>query len=169
MSISKEDYPEWAPVRLADPRVATADQSIHGMELIVGTEGPILAARLFHILARAGGLGRVYGPTRKRLLQALQTALQRRVFLSDKEIEDDPGSWVVRLPSQKAVAVRRLGSRTLHEVPAAELAEVMLDFRVESELISKEELFRRVLAEYGLLRLTEATNARLEFVLRTWF
>ncbi len=54
-------------------------------------------------------------------------------------------------------------------MPAAELAEVMLEFRVESDLISKEDLFRKVLAEYGLLRLTEATNARLEFVLRTWF
>ena len=166
---SKEAYPEWTAVRLADPRVATADQLIHGMALIVCTEGPILASRVFHISAKAGGLGRIYEPTRKRLLHALQTALQRRVFVAEKEIEDDPGSWVLRLPSQKAVAVRSLGSRTLHEVPVTELAEVMLDFRVESDLISKQDLFRKVLAEYGLLRLTEATNARLEFVLRTWF
>ncbi len=169
MLSSTEEYPEWPPVRLADPRRATADQLIHGMELIVGTEGPILAARVFHILARAGGLGRVYEPTRKRMLQALQLALQRRVFLSETEIEDDPGTWVLRLPSQKAVRLRTLGSRTLHEVPAAELAEVMLEFRVESDLISKEDLFHKVLEAYGLLRLTEATNARLEFVLRTWF
>ena len=165
----KEEYFEWTPVRIADPRVATADQLIHGMELIVETEGPILASRVFHILARAGGLGRIYEPTRKRLLFALQTALQRRIFMSEKEIEGDPWSWVLRLPSQKAVRVRSLGARTLHEVPMVELAEVMLEVRVQNDLISKEELFRGVLEEYGLLRLTEATNARLDFVLRAWF
>ena len=138
MTSCKEAYPEWTPVRLADPRVATADQLIHGMALIVATEGPILAARVFHLLVRAGGLGRIYQPTRKRLLQALQTALLRRVFLSEKEIEDDPSSWVLRLPSQQAVRLRSLGSRTLHEVPAAELAEVMLEFRVESDLVHCE-------------------------------
>ncbi len=100
MLSSAEEYPEWPPVRLADPRRATADQLIHGMALIVGTEGPILAARVFYILAKAGGLGRVYEPTRKRLLQALRSAIQRRVFLADKEVEDDPASWVLRLPSQ---------------------------------------------------------------------
>ena len=51
----------------------------------------------------------------------------------------------------------------------AELAEVMLEVRVEDDLISKEDLFRRVLEEYGLLRLTEATHARLDFVLKAWF
>ena len=45
----------------------------------------------------------------------------------------------------------------------------MLEFRVKNELISREELFRKVLAEYGLTRLTEATRKRLDFVLKTWF
>ena len=166
---AKEDYPEWLPVKLADPRVATVDQLIYGMKLIVEIEGPILASRVFHVLARAGGLGRIYGPTRKLLLRALETALKRGVFISEQEIEDDPWSFVLRLPSQEAVLVRSLGSRSLHEVPMAELAEVMLEVRVQNELISKEELFRRVLKEYGLLRLTEATKARLDFVLRAWF
>jgi len=67
------------------------------------------------------------------------------------------------------VRIRTLGSRTLHEVPGAELAEFMLEFRVENELISREELFRKVLDEYGLSRLTEATSNRLDFVLSTWF
>ena len=45
----------------------------------------------------------------------------------------------------------------------------MLEHRVQNDLISKEELFRQVLAEYDLLRLTKATTERLEYVLKTWF
>ena len=57
----------------------------------------------------------------------------------------------------------------MHEVPGAELAEFMLEFRVENELISRDELFRKVFDEYGLTRLTEATTFRLNFVLNSWF
>jgi hypothetical protein len=45
----------------------------------------------------------------------------------------------------------------------------MLEIRIANELISREELFRKVLEEYGLIRLTEATNRRLDYVLATWF
>ena len=41
--ISKQQYREWAPVKLVDPRVATVEQLIQGMKLIVEAEGPILA------------------------------------------------------------------------------------------------------------------------------
>ncbi len=45
----------------------------------------------------------------------------------------------------------------------------MLEIRVQNELISKEELFRKVLEGYGLIRLTAATTNRLDYVLTTWF
>ena len=57
----------------------------------------------------------------------------------------------------------------MHEVPDAELAEFMLEFRVADELISREERYRKVLNEYGLNRLSQATTNRLEYVLNTWF
>jgi len=75
----------------------------------------------------------------------------------------------LRRPTQDRVCVRDLGSRTLHEVPAAEIAEIILEIRIRDELISREQLFREVLAEYGLVRLTEATTNRLDYVLKTWF
>lgn len=167
--ISKQQYREWAPVKLVDPRVATVEQLIQGMKLIVEAEGPILATRVFHIYANAGGLSRIYEPTRKRLIAALRIALSNKIVLSETEACEDPSTWILRLPDQAAVCVRGLGSRTLHEIPAAELAEVMLEHRVQNDLISKEELFRQVLAEYDLLRLTKATTERLEYVLKTWF
>ena len=73
------------------------------------------------------------------------------------------------VPSQPLVRTRTLGRLTLHEVPDAELAEFMLEFRVADELISREERYRKVLNEYGLNRLSQATSNRLEYVLNTWF
>jgi len=167
--IAKEDYQEWRPVRLADPREATLPQLISGMRSIVEAEGPVMAGRVFHIFSKAGGLNRIYDATRRNFIAGLQAALKAGVFLAEKETPDEPSSWVLRLPAQKPVRVRSLGGRTLHEVPATEIAEIMLEIRVGDELVSREELSRKVLAEYGLIRLTEATKSRLDHVLKTWF
>lgn len=167
--LSKEGYIEWRPARLVDPRAANVDQIIHGMEQIIEAEGPVMAYRVFQLFSKAGGLSRIYGETKRSFLRALRTAIKEGLFLAEQENCADPATWILRLPSQNRVRVRTLGSRTLHEVPAAELAEVMLEVRVANELISRDELFRMVLEEYGLRRLTEATSKRLEFVLRTWF
>jgi len=45
----------------------------------------------------------------------------------------------------------------------------MLEFRVADKLISREERCRKVLNEYGLNRLSQATTNRLEYLLNTWF
>jgi hypothetical protein len=164
-----EDYREWTPVRLADPRSATVVQLMHGMRLIVEAEGPVMASRVFAIYSKAGELGRIYEATRRRFCLALGHAVETGVLLAEREAADDPGTWILRLPSQKPIRPRTLGSRTLHEIPAAELAEAMLEIRVRSDLISREELFRQVLETYGLIRLTEATAERLDYVLATWF
>ena len=84
-SISKDAYREWTPIRLADPREATVEQLIHGLELIVEAEGPVMASRAFTIFAKAGGLGRIYEATRKRFILALQAAFRKGEFLSGQE------------------------------------------------------------------------------------
>lgn len=169
LPIAKEEYREWIPVRLADPREATVQQLMHGMALIIEDEGPVIAGRVFQLFSKAGGLNRIYDATRRNFLAGLRAALDAGLFLSEVEASDDPATWVLRLPTQNPVRVRSLGSRTLHEIPAGEIAEIMLEIRVRDELVSREDLFRQVLAEYGLIRLTEATKNRLEYVLRTWF
>ena len=168
-SIFKEEYRDWTPVRLADPREANVEQLIHGMGLIIEAEGPVIAGRVFQIYSKAGGLGRIYEATQRKFIVGLRAALKPGLFLSEREASDDPGTWVLRPPSREPVRVRTLGSRTLHEVPAAEIAEIMLEIRIRDELVSRDELFRDVLGEYGLIRLTEATKARLEYVLEAWF
>jgi hypothetical protein len=169
ISISSEEYGEWPAAPMVDPRAAKADQIIHGMEQIIAVEGPVMASRVFQIFSKAGGLNRIYDETKRSFLRALEAAINTGTFVADQEATDDPATWVIRLPTQPPVRVRTLGSRTLHEVPAAELAEFMLEFRVQNELISREDLFRKVLHEYGLTRLTEATTKRLDYILDTWF
>ncbi len=128
-----------------------------------------MASRVFNIFARASGLSRIHEATRKGFITALGRALAEGVLVAEKEASEDPATWILRLPSQKTMHLRTLGNRSLHEVPGAELAEIMLEIRAQNELISKEELFRGVLEGYGLIRLTEATSSRLDTVLKIWF
>lgn len=167
--LAKEKYREWKQVSLVDPRDASVEQLTDGITKIVTTEGPVMASRVFGVYAKAVGLGRIVEETRQKFATALKAALDRGVFLSEQEDPKDAGTSVLRMPDQKYVRFRSLGARSLHEVPASELAEVMLEIRVEDELISREGLFHRVLKEYGLVRLTGASGERLEHVLEASF
>jgi hypothetical protein len=161
-------YPEWAGAKLADPRKATMDQIENGLVDIVATEGPILVDRLFSLYAKAADLGRVYTHTHTRLENGLKQALKNKSLTKDV---DEFGAFeeaALRLPDQAPVLVRGRGPRSLHEIPAPETAEVMLDIRLQHELISREDLFRAVLKSYGLIRLTKASEDRLEAILETW-
>ncbi|MEN3950956.1 hypothetical protein [Iodidimonas sp. SYSU 1G8] len=168
MGIAKTPYTEWETAAVADPRAATVPQLVHGMSRIAAAEGPILEERLYALYARAGDLGRIYDHTRRRFTTALAHAVSEELLVVEKEVFGGQEEKVVRLPSQPSVIVRSRGSRTLHEVPASELAEVMMEIRVNHDLISREELFRAVLDEYELKRLTQATETRLTDILKTW-
>ena len=167
-TIAKQPYTEWQQTAVADPRAATVPQLVHGMEKITAAEGPILEDRLYALYARAGDLGRIYDHTRRRFTTALAHAKSEGILAIETETFGDNEEKVIRLPGQPRVIVRGRGSRTLHEVPASELAEFMLEIRVNHDLISREELFRAVLEEYELKRLTQATESRLNDILRTW-
>ena len=156
-------YCDWQKTPLADPRRATVPQLIHGMSLIIEAEGPIVASRVFGLFARAGDLGRITAATQKRFDLALEKAQEDEVILASSE--HDPENPVLRLPDQPSVDIRTLGSRSLHEVPIDEIAENMLEILVRDDLISREEIFREILGQYGLIRLTTASRKRLETAL----
>ena len=161
-------YAEWEGTRLADPRQATMDQIEHGLVDIVAVEGPILVDRAFSLYARAADLGRVYTHTHTRLENGLNQARKNKSLIIDTDTFGDFEERVLRLPDQETVCVRSRGPRSLHDIPAPETAEVMLDIRLEHELISKEDLFRAVLKGYDLKRLTKASEDRLTAILETW-
>jgi len=161
-------YPEWAGDKLADPRQATPDQIEHGLADIVACEGPVLEDRLFSLYAKAAGLGRVYSLTHIKLEKGLKQALKNKTLIKDTDKFGPFTETALRLPGQAPIEVRDRGSRSLHEIPAPETAEVMLDIRLQHELISREDLFRDVLKTYGLIRLTKASEDRLSAILETW-
>lgn len=161
-------YPEWVGAKLADPRQATMDQIEHGLIDIVATEGPILKDRLFSLYAKAADLGRVYSHTLTRLENGLKQAVKSKSLAVDVDEFGSFSEEALRLPDQDLIIVRERGTRTLHEIPASEIAELMLDVRLQHELISKEDLYRAVLKTYGLIRLTKASEDRLAAILETW-
>jgi hypothetical protein len=99
--MTREEYREWTPVPLADPRQATVKQFVHGMKSIVEAEGPVIASRVFAIYSRAAGLGRIYEDTRKRFVLSLDHALKEGILLAEREDSADPATWVIRAPGQK--------------------------------------------------------------------
>ena len=161
-------YVEWNPVRLADPRAATWEQFFDGFRKICAAEGPIIEDRLYSLYARAAELGRVYGLVRQKFERALQVALEAKRLIDWRETFGAHDERVITLPDQPPVSVRERGPRSLHEIPGAEIAEVMLAIRIQHELIGRDELFRAVLAVYNLKRLTQASESRLNDVLTTW-
>jgi len=168
LDLQLRPYQEWEPVSLADPRSATPAQFIDGFLKICAAEAPILEDRLFALYARAADLGRVYGPVRARFERALDEARRSKQLTVTVDSFGSHEEKVITLPDTPAISVRTRGSRSLHEIPGPEIAEIMLAIRVEHDLISKEELFRQVLAIYELKRLTKASEDRLTDVLTTW-
>ena len=168
LDLELQPYQEWEPVGVADPRAATPAQFIDGFKKICAAEAPIIEDRLYALYARAADLGRVYGPVHARFERALDEARRSKELTISIDEFGAHVENVVALPGEPPIVVRTRGSRSLHEIPGPEIAEVMLAIRIEHDLISKEELFHMVLGAYGLKRLTKASNDRLTDVLSTW-
>ena len=161
-------YQEWERVKVADPRAASPEQFLDGFKKICAVEAPILEDRLFALYAKAANLGRVYGPVRQRFERALQAAVEGKQLVASRETFGEHDERVITLPEGDLIVLRTRGSRSLHEIPGTELAEVMLSIRVEHDLIGRDELFRLMLSTYELKRLTQASENRLNDVLKTW-
>lgn len=168
LDLDLRPYEEWPAVNLADPRSATPAQFIDGFLKICAVEAPILEDRLYALYARAADLGRVYGPVRSRFERALDEARRSKTLIVTVDQFGSHEENVITLPGEPPIVGRTRGSRSLHEIPGPEIAEIMLAIRIEHDLIGKEELFRMVLDTYELKRLTKATEERLTDVLTTW-
>lgn len=70
-----------------------------------------------------------------------------------------------RLPGQPEVDLRELGPRSLDDVPPQELTALLADVAAEHGWEHEEALYRAVLDELGLKRLTTNVTARLNEVM----
>jgi very-short-patch-repair endonuclease len=157
-----DEYVEWQPRPLEDPRKVSADAVLSGLKSIIDTEGPIVASRACQIYARAAGISRVGSDLRRAFNRALYRAKKTGLFEFEQS-EDDPAirRSVVRLAGEPTVWIRKMGSRSMSEIPESELAAVMQKLLETAPSASDETVFRQMLELYGLQRLRGSTRERL--------
>lgn len=175
ITISHTPLTPW-PVRpVADPRRAKQPQFMDGMTEILSFEGPMQALHLFQTYAKASGLMKVTAGTRSLCVRALQQGVKDGLIILEAETDSevsgvtDPVGWVVRLPDTPAVVVRTLGERSFAEIPTSELAALVLDIRAQDDMLGRDDIYRAVLAHYGLQKLTALVRRRLDHVLSAYF
>ena len=103
----KEDYVEWKPEPLVDPRAAKVEQIIHGMEQIIAAEGPVMASRVFpDFLQGPAAWAGSTTDTKRSFHRALETALKNETFLAEKEGSEEPRRLDPSAPEQNRVRIR---------------------------------------------------------------
>lgn len=174
-ALTFEDFTHWPTRAVADPRRARQNQFMDGMVEILSYEGPMQALNLFQTYAKAGGLMKVTAATRSKFERALKLGVKEGLITLEQETdteitgEDDPVGWVCRLPHHERVCVRTLGERSFAEIPTSELAALVLDIRAQDDLLGREDIYREVLAHYGLQKLTALVRRRLDHVIKSYF
>ncbi|MFZ1414953.1 MAG: AAA domain-containing protein [Defluviicoccus sp.] len=158
-------YRVWEPVRLPDPGTASAELLLSGLEKIIDVEGPMLARRAFSLYAKAAGLQRLRNPTQSHLQNALSLGLRRKSILAEQEhAGSGKDRLVIRGASTPQVIVRSRGPREFDEIPPSEIAEVMRRALALDGSQSTEEINRRILDHYQLVRMTKGIVAELNRV-----
>lgn len=160
-----EPYQKWRPRPLGDLGQVTVQELKALIVEGVAVEGPVVAMRLYALIREASSTRRLGRGLKAKLDQAVRIAERRREIHSEHE---HPGRRnelkVLRLRGSPPVRVRQRGDRDFLDIPPSELAKVM---RVKSSPgRSKEGLFRIVVNEYEVDRLTAQRRRLLEHVYR---
>lgn len=137
-------------------------QLIEELVEIVTVEGPVLGERMQRAHVKAARGQRVGRQIAKALNSAIHAAVRQGLLVTDNPLEESGVKPLTyRLADQPLARVRDLGPRTLDLVPPLELAEVLTGCSEGTGWEEEELLFRAVLDQYGLRRLTTNTTNRL--------
>ena len=145
---------------------ATRRQLLEGLAAVAAAEGPVVGRRLHAAYVTGSGGQRVGKQIAKALNSAITSAVRQGILVEDNPL-GEPGvkPRTYRLPGQSDVRLRTLGPRSLEDVPPRELASLMAALGDDLGWDNDELLFREVLNQLGLKRLTTNTQTRLETVL----
>lgn len=159
------NYIEFAGKVVPVPQ-ASGRELIDGIAAIVAVEGPVVGHRLHSAYVRAAGGQRVGKQIAKALNSAITAGVRQGALIEDNPLSE-PGvkPRTYRLPGQPAVAIRDLGPRPLEHVPPKEVATLIADLAEQHGWEHEETLFRAVLDELGLKRLTTNVSTRLARIL----
>jgi very-short-patch-repair endonuclease len=159
-SIAVEDYIQFKETGHADPKGIWTDEIQKSLVRIVRVEGPATEATVIDRYRVATGYGRFKGPTRDRVVSALNKAVKSGL-LSAKRDYPESDVMVYYLPGEPEVRFRTRGPRDLHDVPMGEIVTLASELLRANVASDDEELFRLMLEFYGLKRLTAQAEARL--------
>ena len=155
-------YQFWQPRTLPDPRSSGRIDRATALKEIIEAEGPIKVKRAYRLYAQACGIRRVGREIRSRLNQALHSLVRAgEVEVGIEGPEAGQQNGVVYLKGTPKVLVRKGGNREFWEIPPFELAAVLSMKARSSSWSGNEDLYRQVLAHYGIKRLTR--NMLTEF------
>jgi hypothetical protein len=155
-------YKAWDSLSLPDPRGMPLHRIADRLVEIIGTEGPVVLERVFHLYATAAGITRVKKRLRGLFLSAAEIAL------TSGRIEDEGSrrelglDSVVRLAGSQLVVLRKRGPRDFEEIPPSEVAEIMRSILRMHPATDREALYRRILESYDLKRLTKNVRRSLD-------
>jgi AAA domain-containing protein len=153
-----EPYEEWQARPLGDPRSTPRPAIMQALLEIVEVEGPIRATRAYAIYNRAAGGKKLTSAARAPLASAAYwLSRERKLVLTPREDIPWQDDDILRAPDTPVVRVRKLGPRTLEEVPLDEIAELMRRLGLSDDAALK----RAVLSAYGLVRLTARADEYL--------
>jgi very-short-patch-repair endonuclease len=168
-TLAASEYRTWSVRSMPDPRIAPFREVIEGLIDIISTEGPMLAYRAYGIFAHAAGINRIGREIRSVFNEALERAIRMgRVAAQDEHKSTAPYHKIVRVVDTQPVLVRTLGNRTFEEIPPSEIAEVMRQLCSDTKLGTRDELYRSVLEQYGLKRLTSQIRAEMDRIFSKW-
>ena len=155
-------YGEWRGVA-PDPRLASLEEVTETLFDIIATEGPVLESRAYRAYTNASSAQRL-GPQMRSSLNRALANLERQKRVTIERTSDGSGyrNALLRVPEGDRVTVREIGPRTFDEVPLSELSSLVRGIRATEPGSSPEEIYRRVLAHYGLVRMTEQVRKRFE-------
>lgn len=162
-------YNNWKPRPLPDPRTVPLSAVTKGLVEIIEAEGPIICLRAYNIYKNAAGIQRMTRDVKSVFNKAIKRAILSQVIVENNEYGlNDQIHKVVRKKGCSPVVVRTRGDRTISEILPMEIAELMIKI---TELMpntrnDSEALFRLVLKNYNLVRMTSTVRSVLEYALK---
>ena len=154
--------------QLMNPADELTDQIIQGLVEIIAMEGPTLSLRAFTLYAKKGGLSKLSGEAVRRFMIALKKAVKDKKILMelDTNTEANPQA-LLWLPTMERVVLREYANRGFDDIPASELAEVMVEVAAEVGE-DKDKLYDAIAKFYGLNQLPKSAPARLDIVYKEY-
>lgn len=155
-------YREWRGIA-PDPRSESFEEATETLFDIIETEGPVLESRAYRAYTNASSARRL-GPQMRRSLNRALANLehQKRVMVEQTSGGSGYRNALLRVPEGARVTLREIGPRTFDEVPLSELSLLLRGVQAVEPGSSPEEIYRHVLARYGLVRMTEQVRKRFK-------